>query len=125
MTHFFTCSLLLQRNFENAVQALGGAVLNTEKSRETFRVAKDGKEVWVELGTELTGKYVLTIVERAAMKPDVEGNALFFSDAIRNTGHAAGYGICFDTAKSELKPESEQAVAEIAKLLNTDPALKL
>ena len=55
----------------------------------------------------------------------VEGNALFFSDAIRNTGHAVVYGMCFDTAKSELKPESEQAVAEIAKLLNTDPALNL
>jgi len=34
-------------------------------------------------------------------------------------------GIFFDSGKSVLKPESEAAVAEIAKLLNTDPDLKV
>jgi outer membrane protein OmpA-like peptidoglycan-associated protein len=34
-------------------------------------------------------------------------------------------GIFFDTGKSELKPESDSAVAEVAKLLKADPALKV
>jgi OOP family OmpA-OmpF porin len=34
-------------------------------------------------------------------------------------------GIYFDTGKSVLKPESPAAVAEIAKLLKADPALKV
>jgi outer membrane protein OmpA-like peptidoglycan-associated protein len=37
----------------------------------------------------------------------------------------AVYGIYFDTGKSDLKPESEEAIAEIAKLLKGDTDLKL
>ena len=35
------------------------------------------------------------------------------------------YGICFDTGKSELKPESEQALGEIVKLLKNEASLKV
>ena len=35
------------------------------------------------------------------------------------------YGINFDTAKSDIKPESEPAIDEIAKLLTGNPALKV
>jgi len=34
-----------------------------------------------------------------------------------------GGGLNFDTGKSELKHESEKAIAEIAKLLKSDPGL--
>jgi OOP family OmpA-OmpF porin len=37
----------------------------------------------------------------------------------------AVYGINFDTGKSAIKPESAQAIGEIAKLLTADPSLKL
>ena len=37
----------------------------------------------------------------------------------------AVYGIYFDTGKATLKPESDAALAEIAKLLTADTALKL
>jgi len=39
--------------------------------------------------------------------------------------NAAVYGIYFDTGKSEIKPESEVAIAEIAKLLRGDASLKI
>lgn len=117
--------LQIQRNFENAVKKLNGTVVSTEKSQECFKVVKDDKEVWVELRTEFTGKYFLTIVERAAMNQDIEANAEVFSNDIRATGHAAIYGIYFDTGKTEIKPESEQAIGEIAKLLQADPTLKV
>ncbi len=35
------------------------------------------------------------------------------------------YGIYFDTGKSTIKPESAQAIGEIAKLLKADPGLKI
>jgi len=44
---------------------------------------------------------------------------------ITRSGHAAVYGIYFDTAKAEVKPESDAALKEIAKLLQQTPALKL
>jgi OOP family OmpA-OmpF porin len=117
--------LQIQRNFENAVKKLGGTVVSSAKSRECFKVVKDGKEVWIELLTEFTGKYFLDIVERAAMNQDIEANAEVFSNDLRATGHVAVYGILFDTGKTELKPESEPALVEIAKLLAADAALKL
>ena len=117
--------LQILRNFENAVKQLGGTAYGSDKGRESFKVVKDGKEIWVEVWAEFTGKYGLTIVEREAMKQDVEASAAVFADGLRGTGHIAVYGIHFDTGKSDLKPESEQAIAEIAKLLQSDPTLKL
>lgn len=113
------------RNFENAVAKLGGTILATSKSRRTFKIAKDGQEFWVELRTGFTGKYDLTIVEKAAMSQDVVANAEVFSNDLTSTGHAAVYGIYFDTGKSDLKPESAQAIGEIAKLLAAEAKLKV
>jgi OmpA-OmpF porin, OOP family len=117
--------LQILRNFENAVAGIGGSVVWSDKSRRTFKVAKDGKEVWVDLTAEFTGKYGFTIVERAAMKQDVVASAEVFANSLQATGHAAVYGIYFDSGKADIKPESAEAIGEIAKLLAADPALKL
>ena len=44
---------------------------------------------------------------------------------ITATGHSAIYGIYFDTGKAEIKPESDAALKEIAKMLQDNAALKL
>ncbi len=44
---------------------------------------------------------------------------------VARTGHAAIYGIYFDSGKADIKPESDATLKEIAKLLQADPALKL
>ena len=117
--------LQIQRNFEAAVAKAGGTKVFAEKSRETFRLNAGGKEVWVDLTTEFTGKYGLTIVERAAMKQDIVADAKAFANDLNTTGHAAVYGIYFDTNKADIKPESAQAIGEIAKLLKADPGLRV
>jgi OOP family OmpA-OmpF porin len=117
--------LQIDRNFENAVAKLGGSVVFADRSRRTFKLVQNGREFWIDLTAEFTGKYGLTIVEREAMKQDVVADAAAFSNDLRATGHAAVYGIYFDSGKSEIRPESAQAIAEIAKLLAGDPALKL
>ena len=53
----------------------------------------------------------------------VDADAL--ASEIDRTGHASIYGIYFDTDKAAVKPESEQALGEIAKLLEKRPDLKL
>ena len=113
------------RNFDNAVQALGGTVLASPKSRRTMKVARDGKEFWIDLMTDWTGSYALTIVERKEMAQTIEASADVFSKDLKNTGRAAVYGIYFDTGKSEIKPESAPAIEEIAKVLKADAALKI
>jgi OOP family OmpA-OmpF porin len=117
--------LQIMRNFENAAKRIGGSVLYNEKSRETVKLTNDGKEVWVEITTEFTGKYGLTIVEKKAMAQDIVANAEALAGDLKATGHTAVYGIYFDTGKSELKPESQQAIAEIARLMKKDAALRL
>jgi outer membrane protein OmpA-like peptidoglycan-associated protein len=117
--------LEILRNFESAAAKLGGTVVATDKSRETLRLVKDGKELWIEVWAEFTGKYGLTIVEESGMAQEIVANADAFAGDIRSTGHAAVYGIHFDTGRADIKPESAQAIGEIARLLAGDPGLKL
>lgn len=73
------------------------------------------------------GAYVaLDVVDVGNLKQDmVSVSASDMSKAIANTGRIALYGILFDTAKADLKPESKPALQEIAKLLQSDTSLKL
>ena len=117
--------LQIKRNFEAAIQKAGGKIVGADKGRETFTLIADGKEIWVEVWAEFTGKYGFTIVEKKAMAQDIVATAEVFSKDIRSTGHAAIYGIYFDSGKSVVKPESDAALTEIAKLLIGDPGLKI
>ena len=117
--------LQILRNYENAVKKLGGKVVYSEKSKETLLLTKDGKEVWIEVTSEFTGKYGLKILEKKSMAQDIVANADGFLDDLKATGHTAIYGIRFDTGKSDIKPESQQTIGEIAKLLKKDMSLKL
>jgi len=117
--------LMIQRNYENAVVKAGGTVVYSEKGRSTLKLTKDGKETWVQVGAEFTGKYSLTIVQKEAMAQAIVVDAAALADGLKTTGHIAVYDILFDTGKSDIKPESANAIGEIAKLLKADPALKL
>jgi outer membrane protein OmpA-like peptidoglycan-associated protein len=52
-------------------------------------------------------------------------NAADMKQAIHDSGKVAVYGLYFDTDKDTVKAESQPTLAEIAKLLNSDPALRL
>ena len=66
-------------------------------------MVKDGKEFWVEVTAEFTGKYFLKIVEKQAMAQDIVANAAR-SRTGWTTGHAAVYGIYFDTGSPPSSP---------------------
>ena len=88
-------------------------------------MAKEGRETWVHVNAYITSQYLLTIVEKAAMAQDVVADAKVFQAGLASAGHVEVPGIFFDTNKSDLKPESERAVAEVAKLLKGSPELKV
>jgi len=118
-------TLQVLRNVENAVKQIGGTVMATDSSKETLKLTRDGKELWIEVWADYTGQYILTIVEKAAMVQELVANADAFADSLKTTGHIAVEGIYFETGKSELKPESAVAITEVAKLLKANMALKL
>ena len=68
----------------------------------------------------------LDVIEVKAMESGlVAVNAESLAGDITRTGHASVYGIYFDTGKADVKPESDAALKEIAKLLQQNAALKL
>jgi outer membrane protein OmpA-like peptidoglycan-associated protein len=89
-----------------------------------LRFTKGNKEVWVLIETG-NGSYTQTVVEREVMKQDVTVDAAAMATSIADTGSVAIYGINFDTASSVIKPDSEPAIDEIAKLLTDKPTLKV
>ena len=121
--------LQIQRNYQNAAAKLGGKVLWEETSgycRTTLQIDRDGRETWVELyPSSNAGQYVLVIVEKEGMKQDVVADAASLKQGLGATGHVEVPGILFDTNQAVLKPESEAAVAEVAKMLQANPALKV
>ena len=52
-------------------------------------------------------------------------NADAMKKAIAESGRVALYGLFFDTGKASVKPESKPALAEIVKLLNSEPSMRL
>jgi outer membrane protein OmpA-like peptidoglycan-associated protein len=69
---------------------------------------------------------LLDVVVKAGMDAGmVTVDAATMAREVRQSGHVALYGVLFDTDKDVVKPESEPALLEIAKLLKQDAALKL
>jgi OOP family OmpA-OmpF porin len=117
--------LAIVRNYENAIRKVGGTILQSDPQRwVNGKIVKDGQEVWAQI-EKGNGKIWLRIVEKKGMEQYIVADAAAFANDIRTTGHAAVYGIYFDTGKSTIKPESAPAIGEIAKLLKADPGLKV
>jgi len=117
--------LQIHRNYQNAARAAGGKVLMDENGYTTILLNKGGKELWMEIHARVGYEYDLTIIEKEAMKQDVAIDAAAMASSIADTGSVAIYGINFDTASSVIKPDSEPAIGEIAKLLTNNPAMKV
>jgi len=116
----------IMRNYQAAAARLGGKVLHEDNYRTTILIAKDGKETWVEVSPVPNGyEYTLRIMERQAMEQKVVADAAAFKTGLAESGHVEVPGIFFDTAKADIKPESEAALNEVVKLLQADPALKV
>jgi hypothetical protein len=143
-----------QRNYADAIAALGGVEISriqyTHAANEafggratvdkhyhgtcasdgcenhTYLIRQGGKEWWIQVSTgaiPLHGE--LVVLERKGMT-----SRLGFIDAaamkkkLDADGRIALY-INFDTDKSDLRPDAVPVVDEIARLLQSDPALKL
>ncbi len=102
------------------------------------RVVKDGTQYHVGVFAAGIGENNANVDERGLTAVLVEvlevkdfEATLEFVDAaemrsqIESAGHVALYGIHFDHDKDTLRPESNETIAEIAKVLKTDGALSI
>jgi outer membrane protein OmpA-like peptidoglycan-associated protein len=130
--------LQIIRNYSNAIKSMGGTIL-IEGTREAIeavcpegegyarqvdgKVVKGGKELWVEVGYhEYNGTYLITVLEKEAMKQDVTASDMF--DALNREGHVALY-INFDTGKSIIKPESRPIIDQIVQMMKANSDLNI
>jgi outer membrane protein OmpA-like peptidoglycan-associated protein len=117
--------LQVVRNYQNAARAVGGKILYDKSNITTIVLNKGGKELWLDVVPYHCCEYDLTIIEKEAMKQEVAIDAAAMASSIADNGSVAIYGINFDTASSVIKPDSEPAITEIAKLLTSHPTLKV
>jgi OmpA-OmpF porin, OOP family len=118
--------LQILRNFQRAVEKIGGTKIYEDSINIYMKLEKDGAITWIHvIGFGGGSNYGLNIVEEEQMKQDIVADAASLANGIKATGKVALYGIYFDTNKTEIKPESEPAIKEIANLLQQNPSLKL
>jgi OmpA-OmpF porin, OOP family len=102
--------------------------LTYQPSYLSAKLTRPGGDVYVSLfaGASSWQWETVYVIEMKPMEAGlVKVDAAALAGDISRTGHAAVYGIYFDTGKADVKPESDTALAEITKLLEKDPQLKL
>ena len=120
--------LQIGRNYLNAAKAVGGQLVyeyHDPGEDIVLKVVKNGMETWAYISANGNGSYSIHLIEKETMKQDVVADASAMDKSIKDSGKATLYGIYFDTGKSDIKPESQDALKEIAKLLKGQVNLKL
>jgi OOP family OmpA-OmpF porin len=133
------------RNYEQALVAGGFAIVyrcsREECGQEVYiegigyyppdryvvaRLSRPEGDVWVAIYVAAAPTTKIHVVEVKPMDTGmVEVNAGALDESLATTGHAAVYGIYFDTGKADLKDGSSAALAQIAGLLEHNPSLTL
>jgi outer membrane protein OmpA-like peptidoglycan-associated protein len=136
--------LQFMRNFENATKAGGGTIegrypgwckasYDPERMPRmgngclsnalTMKFVRGAKELWAFLqASDNEGYFVMTIVEREAMKQGIAVNEL--ADKLAKDGFVALY-INFDTGKATIRPDSSKTLDDAAAALKASPAFRV
>jgi len=112
------------RNYTNAVRAIGGQVLYEGRYSGAMKVLVGDQEVWIEVLPYGKRAYRLDIIEKQAMTQQVVADAEALLADLDRSGHVVLHGVYFDTDEAVVKPESEAALTEIAKLLRQNPKME-
>ena len=125
---------------------MGQRIMKTKTSGSAFDIPQDlrylaakgtagGRTVHVSVLVAFDGGFsnlskqpvtLLEVIESEAMETGmVTIDAEAMAKGIDASGHIAIYGVYFDTNSAEIKADSAPTLAEISKLLNDRPSLKL
>ena len=96
-----------------------------ERYLTAFQKRKEGN-VWIGVFVPAGPWSKIIVVEEKPMETGmVKVTAEVFKSNILKDGHAAVYGIYFDTGKSVIKPESDETIKEIATLLKANSSMQV
>ena len=112
------------KNYSDAFLKIKGNILADDKSVMTATI--NGQDVFIHVNAfpdaENVDNYYVRIIEVAKMKQDI---VVDLQEAMERDGKALVYGILFDVGKSEIKPESAEALKQIADYLNNNQTIKV
>lgn len=122
--------LEIVRNYANQVKARGGRVvcqnLEPEQGWATLTMPLDRGERWLQLEVRNNAyDYTMRIIESAEMAQKLEFSADQMAEQLRSSGRLTLRGVLFDTGKTEIKPESNGLLDEVAAMLKANPDLRL
>ena len=102
-------------------------LIQQQRTNRTLLTANKGPQWVAVVASEMSGdsSYILTTVLTQAMQQEMTTDATAWAAEINSTGHAAVYGIEFDTGKATLKPASEKVLGDVLSLLQAQPDWKM
>ena len=120
----------LIRNYENQFKGCGGRTVyqysEPSGGTATLVMPLGGGERWLHLEISDDGvHYQMRIIETAAMQQKVEFSADQMAEQLKSTGKVTLRGILFDTGKTDIKPESNALLDEVAGMVKKTADLKL
>lgn len=85
-------------------------------------------QTWINVAVGGGDMGVIAVTETALtqdMVANVVVNSAALGSGLNGTGHVIVNGILFDTAKADVKPDSDAALVEVSKMLKANPNLKV
>lgn len=121
------------KKYENAVATNSGEMVYRNVNPQdasveaTFHLATKKKEYWIKVGSfggtaNAVEHFTLYVLEMVPMKQEVQADSM-----IKVLNEEGGIALCinFETGKSDIKPESENIVNQIAGMLKQNRGLKI
>jgi OOP family OmpA-OmpF porin len=120
-------ALQILRNYEAAAKKMGGETLflNAAEGAGTFKIVKNGNEVWVKIetgGDDNNDFYYLTVLQIELMKQEITSSDIL--TALNTDGHIALY-INFETGRSDIQSGSQKVIDQIVEMLRSNPSVKI
>jgi OOP family OmpA-OmpF porin len=109
------------RNFETALKQAGMKIVY-EDSPGTITANRGDTWYWLQNSGSY---YYQTLLTVQSMQQEVTADASSIADELSKSGHIALYGIHFETAKATILPDSDTVLAEVAKMLQQNPDVKV
>jgi|26BtaG_2_1085354.scaffolds.fasta_scaffold00022_36 outer membrane protein OmpA-like peptidoglycan-associated protein len=123
--------LQIIKNYENAIQKMGGTKIYTSIKDEsewiggTFKLEKDGTAYWVGIYNLINNpvdQFSFILLEQDIMMQELEGNEMF--DKI-DSGEAVTLYVNFETGKSNIQSDSMSIIYDLFGMLKMNPELNI
>ena len=110
-----------------------GVVTGSEGRLWYGTLPRNGQEIHVMVytaiasvvSTNMAATYLQIVEPKAMPTGQVKVDAKALEQGLKAEGKIALYGLYFDTGKAEIKPESKEQLAEMAKLMQAQPTLRV